>query len=55
MIMLTSGGEVDGADDLVCSFPRGFLYSCEVGVLLCFPFRISLLVRRAVMSDLSTH
>src|SRR5712675_288572 len=23
IIMLTSGGEVDGADDLVCSFPRG--------------------------------
>src|SRR5882757_8454147 len=23
MIMLTSGGEVDGADDLVCFFPRG--------------------------------
>src|SRR5712675_1039795 len=23
MIMLTDGGEMDGADDLVCSFPRG--------------------------------
>src|SRR5712671_4206189 len=38
IIMLTSGGEVDGADDLVCSFPRGSYTPARWAFFSVFPF-----------------
>src|SRR5712671_3126837 len=38
MIMLTSGGEVDGADNLVCSLPRGSYTPARWALFSVLPF-----------------